>query len=232
MSQPQYPQEPPSGAQPPDNQNQGYQSQGYQNQGYQNAGGQQSGYQNAPAPPSGYGVSGGGMPPQPAGWGAQPPQQPVSRPTTVTYALYALIANLVLGLIASILIFANRDAYIEQALEDAGLDPSSAAASDIVGSAYTIGAIIGLVFVALWAMFLWFAWKGHNWARIVIWVLGGLSLFGIFTAFSSPVSIVVVLNVLSLLLILAAIVLLALKPSNEWYRYQGNARRYGWPGRA
>ncbi len=172
------------------------------------------------------------MPPPPPGWGAQPPQQAVARPTTVTYALYALLANLVLGLVGSILIFANRDAYLDQALRDAGLDPSSSAASDVIGSAYTIGAIIGLVFVALWAMFLWFAWKGHNWARIVIWVLGGLSLFGIFAAFSSPVGLIVVLTVIQLLLILAAIVLLALKPSNEWYAYQGNARRYGWPGRA
>jgi len=172
------------------------------------------------------------MPPQPVGWGAQPPQQPVSRPTTVTYALFALVANLLLGIIGSILIFANRDAYIEDALRDAGLDPSTVGGSDIVGSAYTFGAIIGLVFVALWALFMWFAWKGHNWARIVIWVLGGLSLFGIFTAFSSPVDSLVVLTVVQLLLTVAAIVLLALKPSNEWYSYQGNARTYGWPGRA
>lgn len=171
------------------------------------------------------------MPPPPPGYGAPPPPQAMARPPTVTYAIYALVANLVLGLLAAILIFANQDAYIDQALRDAGLDPSTAS-SDLVSSAYTIGAVIGLVFVALWALFLWFAWKGHNWARIVIWVLGGLSLFSVFTAFGSPVGLIVVVNVLSLLLVIAAIVLLALKPSNEWYRYQGEARRYGWPGRA
>lgn len=172
------------------------------------------------------------MPPPPPGWGAPPPQHAVARPPTVTYAVYALIANMVLGLIGSILIFANQDLYLDQALRDAGLDPSSAATSDLVSSAYTIGAIVGLVFVALWGMFLWFAWKGHNWARIVIWVFGGLSLISAFTAFASPVGTVVALNAVSLLLTLAAVVLLALKPSNEWYSYQGNARRYGWPGRA
>lgn len=228
MSQPPYSPQPAAWEPNPGQQNPAYPAPGQQPP----AGpGQYPGYQNAPPPPSGYGVGAGGMPPPPSGWGAPQPQA-IARPTTVTYALYALLANLVLGLIASVLIFTNQDAYLDQALRDAGLDPNSASTSAIVDSAYTIGAIIGLVFVALWAMFLWFAWKGYNWARIVIWVLGGLSMFGIFTAFSSPVGIIVVVNVLSLLLTLAAVVLLALKPSNEWYAYQGNARRYGWPGRA
>jgi hypothetical protein len=182
-----------------------------------------------PAPPSGYGV-GGGMPPPPQGWGAQPPAQALARPTTVTYAIYALVANIVISLVSSVFIFTNRDAYIEDALRDAGLDPSSAAL--VSDSTFTVGAIIGLVFVALWAMVIWFAWKGHNWARIVIWVLGGLSLISAFAAFASPVGTVVALTVVGLLLTLAAVVLVALKPSHDWYRYQGDALKYGWPGRA
>ncbi len=151
----------------------------------------------------------------------------------MTYAIYALVANLVIGLISSVFIFANRDAYIEQALRDAGLDPSSASSvSSVSGTAFTVGAVIGLIFVALWALVIWFAWKGHNWARIVIWVLGGLSLFSAFGAFSSPVGSVVALTVVSLMLTLTAVVLLALKPSNDWYRYQRDARKYNWPGRA
>ncbi|MBA3410802.1 MAG: hypothetical protein H0U15_08170 [Geodermatophilaceae bacterium] len=235
MSQPPYPQQHDPGSQNPGNQYPGYPTPGGQQPAGQYPGGQYPGYQNAPAPPSGYGygASGGGMPPPPAGWGGQAPQQTVARPPTVTYALAALVANMVLGVLAAVLIFANQDAYLDQAFRDAGIDPANAdVASDILNAGYRIGAIVGLFFVALWALFLWFAWKGHNWARIVIWVLGGLSLFGIFTAFSSPVAFVVVLNVLSLLLTVTAVVLLALKPSNEWYSYQGNARTYGWPGRA
>jgi len=200
---------------------------------------QYPGYQSAP-PPSGYGV-GGAMPPPPPGWEAPPPPgwgaplppQPLARPTTVTYALVALVANMALGLVSAILIFANREAYLDQAFIDQGLDPeTSQFASDVVDAGYRVGAIVGLVFVALWAMFLWFAWKGHNWARIVIWVFGGLSLVSFFSAVSSPVGIIVMVNVLSLLLTLAAVVLLALKPSNDWYRYQGHARKYNLPGRA
>lgn len=237
MSQPPYPQQHDPGSQNPGDQNPGYQNPGYPYPGGQQPagqypGGQYPGYQNAPAPPSGYGYGGGGMPPQPAGWGAQPPQQPVSRPTTVTYAIAALVANLAFGLVAAILVLANQDAYIDQALRDAGLDPSSGVSSDVVGSAYTAGVVIGLVFAALWGLFTWFAWKGHNWARIVIWVLCGLSIISALFAFGAPVGSIVVINVISLLLILATIVLLAVKPSNDWYRYQGQARTYGWPGRA
>ncbi|MBA3338331.1 MAG: hypothetical protein H0T54_01015 [Geodermatophilaceae bacterium] len=245
MSQPPYP---PQSA--PGDPNSGYQNPGYpqpgltppgvqylggQQPGGQYPGGQQPGgpypgYQNAP--PTGYGA-GGGMPPPPPGWGAPPPPQALARPTTVTYALIALVANMVFGLISAILIFSNRDAYLQQAFRDAGLDPTTtAAASDFIDAGYRVGAIIGLIFVAIWALIVWFAWKGHNWARIVIWVFGGLSLIGVFTAFSSPVGIVVVLNVVNLLLVLAAVVMLALKPSNDWYRYQGDARKYNWPGRA
>lgn len=238
MSQPPYPAQPPSGDPSPGYQNPGYPNPDYQqpaypNPGYQQPGGQYPGYQNAPPPPTGYGV-GAGMPPSPPGWGAQPPPPPhaMARPTTVTYALVALVVNMVLGVVAAVLIFANQDAYLDQALRDAGLDPTSAGTSGFVSGAYTAGAIVGLVFVGLWAMFLWFAWKGHNWARIVIWVFGGLSVISVFTSFGSPIGTVIVLNVVSLLLTLAAVVLLALKPSNEWYAYQGHARKYGWPGRA
>ncbi len=213
----------------------------YQNFGGPPSGGQYPGYQNAPAPPTGYGGGGGGMPPSSPGWGARPPQQAVWRPATITWAIYALAVNLVLGLISFVLISVNRGAYTEDALRDAGLDPTTAELSaDFADSVYfanaeyRLGFIIGMViFVVLWTTFLWFAWKGQNWARIAIWVLGGLSLLRVFISMSNSTSdIVEVLNALGLLLILAAVVLLALKPSNEWYAYQANARRYGWSGRA
>jgi len=169
--------------------------------------------------------------PQP-GLGSQPPQHALARPTTVTYAVYALVATVLLGLIESILVFANANVYLDQALRDPGFNFPGGFASEVVGRTYRSSAIVGVVFVALWSMFLWFAWKGHNWARIVIWVFGGLSLVSFFSAVNSPVGIIVMVNVLSLLLTLAAVVLLALKPSNDWYRYQGHARKYNLPGRA
>jgi hypothetical protein len=74
-------------------------------------------------------------------------------------------------------------------------------------------------------MFLWFAWNGRNWARIVLWVLGGLSVVsGLFSLGGAGATgqngFLTAIGFFQLLLVIAGIVLLALKPSNEWYRYQ------------
>ena len=67
---------------------------------------------------------------------------------------------------------------------------------------------------------LFFAWKGRNWARIVLWVLGGLSvLFSLLGAGALGF-----LGILGLLLTIAGIVLLALKPSSDWYRAETQRR--------
>ena len=74
-------------------------------------------------------------------------------------------------------------------------------------------------------LFLWFAWQGRNWARIVLWVLGGLSVLGAGSTGSAAdtgqCGFLTSLSVFQLLLLVAGLVLLALKPSNEWYRYRG-----------
>jgi hypothetical protein len=82
----------------------------------------------------------------------------------------------------------------------------------------------------LQVLFLWFAWKGSNWARIALWVLGGLAVAGGLARLGgvSPVGgFVAALGVFQTLLTIAGIVLLALRPSNEWYRYRGWQRANG-----
>ena len=97
-----------------------------------------------------------------------------------------------------------------------------------------------MIIYALFAMFIWFAWNGRNWARIVLWVLGGISvafgLIGFATAAGGAGAaiaqngFVTALGVFGLLLTIAGIVLLAMKPANEWYRYRGWLRATGQPG--
>ncbi|MGI8653246.1 MAG: hypothetical protein ACR2I7_10675, partial [Geodermatophilaceae bacterium] len=92
----------------------------------------------------------GGMPSPQPGLGSQPPQHALARPTTVTYAVYALVATVLLGLIESILVFANANVYLDQALRDPGFNFPGGFASEVVGSTYRSSAIVGVVFVALW----------------------------------------------------------------------------------
>jgi hypothetical protein len=145
----------------------------------------------------------------------------MERPTTVRAGIGALVASLVLGLISSIVSFADIDTLIAQTLATTN-DP--AVTEDVIRSGIVIGAVVALIFVGLEILFLWFAWKGHNWARIVLWVLGGLSvlfgLAGLALGGTQSTGFLTSLGWFQLLLTAAGLVLLGLKPSNDWYRFR------------
>ena len=67
---------------------------------------------------------------------------------------------------------------VDWTLANAGLDPARtpSRAGSAPRSASRIGIVIGFVFIAVYGLFVWFAWQGHNWARIVLWVLAGLGI--------------------------------------------------------
>jgi hypothetical protein len=166
---------------------------------------QYPGYGPAPSAPTGYGAP-----------------TPMERPVTVRAGIGALVASLILGIISSIATFADIDHLVARALAQSGSDVE--VTDDVLRSAIIVGGVATLVFVALNALFLWFAWQGRNWARIVIWVLGGLGVLsgvaGLGTG-STVGGFLTSLGVFQFLLTAVGIVLLALKPSNEWYRYRG-----------
>jgi hypothetical protein len=186
------------------------------------------GWNAPPAPPQQY-PGYGPAPSAPAGFGGP---TPLERPVTVRAGLGAFIATLILGLVSSIVVFTQFDTMVRAALAaqgvsgDLGIDEDS-----FIRTALIAGAVIGVIFAALEAMFIWFAWNGRNWARIVLWVLGGLGVVSGIVALVSPQpgqpGFLVGLSLFSFLLTCAGIVLLALKPSNEWYRYRGWLRATG-----
>jgi hypothetical protein len=158
------------------------------------------------------------------GYGAPAPME---RPTTVRAGIGAFVASLILGVIATIVSFADLDSIVGQA-RAASDDP--AVTDEVIRSGIIIGAVIGLIIYGLYALFLWFAWTGRNWARIVLWVLGGLSVtFGLvgLAADNGQSGFQTSLAWFGLLLTAAGIVLLAMKPSNEWYRFRGWQRANG-----
>ena len=187
---------------------------------------------NAPPPQQPYGQPYGQpypgyapAPSAPAGQGAPPAME---RPTTVRAGIGAFLATLILGLVGSIVTFADIDDLVTQELARSGTEIELT--DDVIRSAILIGAVISLIFVALQLLFMWFAWKGHNWARIVLWVIGGLSVLSGFAGLSTGTALggfLTSLSVFQLLLTIAGIVLLALKPSSEWYRYRSWQRATG-----
>jgi hypothetical protein len=181
-----------------------------------------------PAPPAQY-PGYAPAPSAPTGFGAPPA---LERPVTVRAGLGAFIATLVLSVVGSVIVFATFDDLLSAALTAQGLDPEvGAITEDVARTALVAGVVFALLITALQAMFIWFAWNGRNWARIVLWVLGGLGVASGLVGFVSPQpgypGYLLGLNVFTLLLTIAGIVLLAMKPSNEWYKYRGWLRATG-----
>src|SRR3954454_1732922 len=179
------------------------------------------------SPPYGQPYPGyGPAPSAPTGYGAR---QPLERPGTVRAGIGAVIANLILGVIVSIITFADIDTIIRQAVAAAN-DP--AVTESVVRTGIVVGAVIGLIVVGLQALFIWFAWQGRNWARVVLWVLGGLGVVSGLISLSGAGSagksgFLTGIGFFQLLLDIAGVVLLAMKPSNEWYRYRSWQRATG-----
>jgi hypothetical protein len=193
---------------------QGWQGQPPQ-QGWQDP---QQGWQGQP--PYGYAAA-----PSAPGHGFSP--EAPERPTTVRVGVGAFIATLILGLIASLVQFSGLDDLVAETVATAN-DP--VITEDVVRAGLVVGVVIGLLLVGLEALFIWFAWKGRNWARIVLIVLGGLSavfgLAGLGTATAST-GFLDSLSVISLLLTIVGVVALALRPSSEWYRAMTARRQAG-----
>ena len=179
----------------------------------------------------------GAAPTAPTGYGAP---TPVERPVTVRAGIGAFVGSIVLSLVAQVITLLNLDTLTDLAANQAGGDLSreEAELAATMGDTFgTLGVVVGLVFTGVFALFVWFAWRGHNWARIVLWVLAGLGIvFGIIGAAvgsSFGVETLPVLTFLGwveMLFDAVAVVLLALAPSNEWFRYRGWLRATGQPG--
>jgi hypothetical protein len=187
------------------------------------------GQQSPHGQPSPYGQQGGyaqpAWSPYPSAPGYGQPagsSTPTLRPRTVTAGIGAFLVYALLSLIGTVIGFATFDTLVDQAAEDAGFDGDLSGLEDAIA---TTALVFGVVIAALYLVLAWFAWQGANWARIVLWVFGGLALlFGVL-GLASNSGVLALLGVLQLLAIAAGIVLLALKPSHAWYRAEAQRRR-------
>ena len=187
-----------------------------------------------PYGPPPYGQSPYGQPPYgqppygyaPAPWApAAPPPEPMERPLTVRAGIGAFMAAVVLSAVGTAVSLVNWDLVLDQALaaQGAQLEGSGLDEAQLAELGLRIGIGVGVVVTLLQLLFIWFAWRGHNWARIVLWVIGG---FGVASGFagvlmqSSPLPFLDVLGVFQTLALAVGVVLLALKPSNDWFRHE------------
>jgi hypothetical protein len=167
-------------------------------------------------------------PSAPTGYGAPPAME---RPTTVRAGLGVFIASMVLSVVAQVVTLLNWQTIVDWTFANAQLEPGADTDAALEGARIgaQIGIVIGFVFIAVYGLFVWFAWRGYNWARIVLWVLAGLGIASgmVGLAVGSPLPFLTALGAFQLLFLIAAVVLLALKPSSEWYRFRSWQRATG-----
>jgi hypothetical protein len=155
----------------------------------------------------------------------------MERPTTVRAGLGAFLGSMALGAVAQVVTLLNFKTILNWSFNNAGIQQgadrdAALRAADLFAR---VGVVIGFLFIAVYGLFVWFAWRGHNWARVVLWVFAGLGIVSGLAGLGigSPLPFLAALGGFQTLLLIAAAVLLALKPSNEWYKFRSWQRATG-----
>lgn len=178
-------------------------------------------------PPSGY----PGPYPQP-GYPAGPPPMaaPPVRPTSVIGAFWLWMVIMVFGIASTVLLFSGD--YFDKvaaALRARGFDDTTTHTALAVGAGVARVAVIVSAAAALF-IYLFFGLKmyaGRHWARVVLTVLGGLSVLSGLTSASSVAGVdmsvarpsgVVGLAWVQALFAAVAIILMYLPDSNRYFR--------------
>ncbi len=179
-------------------------------------------YAAGPGPHEGPGQHGGSYGPMPSGSERTSPA--VAMPKEVNLATLLLLASAALGIISTLVGLTMRDEILAQVEEQAGVGTEMAETAAGIGLA--VGVVFGLVIAAIYVALALLMRNGKNWARIVTWVLLGLAIaFGLFGLPSAINGLALTLGIIALLLNITVVVLLALRPSNEFFAAHSARRR-------
>jgi hypothetical protein len=157
------------------------------------------------------------MPSAPQG-GVPTVKDPRTAPSSVRNAVRLMFLLAALGLVGIIVVFADKSA-LKTAIRNANSGYDSKQIDDALNTAVTIGAVIGVILIVLYVLLALQVRKGKNWARIVTWVLAGLGALGSVSNLAQPqAAITKVIAGVELVLYVVLIVLLAMGPSNAYFR--------------
>jgi hypothetical protein len=153
----------------------------------------------------------------------------MERPFPVRAGLAAYIAGLVLGLISVIYQFTDLTAVIDDTAEGSNLSVSDPA---FLRTVFIVVLVFQLAWYVIQGLFVYFAWTGRHWARVVLWVLGGVGIvFGVSGAFGHSYlpGFLQGLSFFRYVLLVAAVAFLAQRTANAWYRNRRQWTVYeGW----
>src|SRR4051812_22109739 len=87
----------------------------------------------------------------------------MERPLVVRAALGAFVAELILWVIELAVEVTDFDGFVERAV--GGLADDPALTEEMLRTATWLAVVVLALFAVLQAVFIWFAWRGRNWAR-------------------------------------------------------------------
>ncbi len=149
---------------------------------------------------------------------ARDPAAPGALPATVANAVRLMLLRAAVSLLSLLALLTSRD-FLRTRLRDTNASFTPAQVDNAVSVALTVGAVLGVVFTALYVLLALKVRQGRSWARIVTLVVAGLSaLSGVVSLLSPAPGLTRVLGLVALALDIGIIVLLAAKPSSEYFR--------------
>ncbi len=161
------------------------------------------------------------MPPPSGGYPAGQAPLRGAPPKEVEISFWLWIASMVLGVVGALITYPQikqlqADAIERELAQNPTLDRSSI--ESITSGALIGGIVIGLLFVVAQLIFVFLMRGGRNWARIVLAVIGGVSvLFGLI-GLAGATGSTGASSLLQLLLLAGAIVAMFLPAANAWFR--------------
>ena len=138
------------------------------------------------------------------------------RPKSVEISFWLWVTYLTIGAINSVVGFIQRDRNRADAIDAviAQYPAMDRAMIESIATVVVVGvAVVGLVIVAVGLGTAHLMRGGRNWARIVLTVLGCLSVLVLIGPVVTPLQ-----ALFQLLLLIAAIVMMFQRPANEWFR--------------
>lgn len=144
-----------------------------------------------------------------------------ARPKSVETAFMLWVINSALSLLGLVVtLLFDRDALRAAArtsLEGSGTSFTEAQLDQAVNASLIFTGVVAVLFFALYLLFAFKMRAGRNWARIVLTVLGGLSIVLNLVSLGTTSGISMVLTLASLALVGGAVFLMFQRDSNEYF---------------
>ncbi|MGX6396730.1 hypothetical protein [Rothia kristinae] len=146
-------------------------------------------------------------------------QKPKQVRTGILILWVSLALTVVLGILAALTL--DFEAVYTQQAQVSGETVDATTVTTLASAARITAIVVYILAGLVGALFVWFASKGRNWARIVLLVFAALSALGVLASLATGG----ILGSIGTIVFIIGVIYLFLKPSSAWYRAVTAARQ-------